>query len=208
MQRLLATLFVGAAVALVPTMKLQGEAVDRRSLGAGLTAAVGAALGSQAAYASAGDSPKFSVFGILGNADTYSEGAAYGIDTDKAEYSPYSPYSKMGEGTYKKFNKEEVALKKKSLAESSKRVAGVNKYIAKKQWEEVRSELDRQVYEMRATMNYLAAASGKPEAKAAAKKFYTELEAVSLLSKRKNQAAAADAYKSMMASLDAYAKLI
>lgn len=125
---------------------------------------------------------------------------------------------------YKKYNKDEVALKKKLLAESAKRVAGVDKYIAKKQWEEVRAELERQVYEMRATMNYLAAASGKPEAKAAAKKFYQDMEAVSLLSKvhslviaapahrlpaqRKNQAAASDAYKSMMSSLDAYAKLI
>lgn len=69
------------------------------------------------------------------------------------------------------------------LAESSKRVASLDKYIAKKQWEEVRAELERQVYEMRATMNYLAAASGKPEAKAAAKKFYQDMEAVNLLSK-------------------------
>jgi len=130
------------------------------------------------------------------------------MDTPKQEYSPYSPYSKVGEGTYQKFGSEEVAFKKKMFKESAKRVAGVEKYIAAKEWEEVRSELERQVYDMRGSMNYLAAASGKAEAKAAAKKFYVDLEAVDLLARRKNQAAAADAYKEMMASLDAYSKLI
>ncbi|KAJ8610377.1 hypothetical protein CTAYLR_003882 [Chrysophaeum taylorii] len=202
---ILATTF-GAVAGLVPQMKAETSTmVDRRAFGASL-GAIGAALSSQAAYAAAGDSPKFSFFGIGGNADTYSEGAAYGIDSDKSEYSPYSPYSKVGEGAYKKYNPEEVAFKKKLLAESTKRVKGIDKYIAGKEWEEVRSELARQVYDMRATMNYLA--SGKPEATATAKKFYQEMEAVNLLSKRKNQDAALDAYKEMMTTLEAYTKLI
>ena len=50
--------------------------------------------------------------------------------------------------------------------------------------------------------------SAKPAAKAAAKKFYQDMEEVNLLSKRKKQAAALDAYATMMSSLDTYAKLI
>ena len=95
------------------------------------------------------------------------------------------------------------------FAESAKRVAGTKAYIEKKSWEDVRSELERQVYNMRNTMNYLAAApSAKPAAKAAAKKFYQDMEEVNLLSKRKKQAAALDAYATMMSSLEAYTKLI
>lgn len=70
----LATL--GCTVALVPQMKIQTETVvDRRTLGTGLVTAA-SAFSAQAALAGAGDSPKFSFFGILGNAETYSEGAA------------------------------------------------------------------------------------------------------------------------------------
>merc|ERR1719352_1781821 len=102
-----------------------------------------------------------------------------------------------------------VDFKKKMFAESAKRVAKTNQYIEAKSWEDVRSELERQVYNMRGTMNYLAAAPGaNPKAKAAAVKFYQDMEEVNLLSKRKKQAAALDAYAQMMSSLDAYAKLI
>lgn len=184
-------------------LQLSMNMLDRRQMGAAVTSA----LGIQVANAGAGESPKFSFFGIAGNAGTYSEGAAYGIDSpDRDNYSPYSPYQAVGTGVYKKGSAEEVAFKKKLFAESKGRVAKVSKYIEKKQWEEVRSELERQVYSMRSTMNYLA--TGKPEAVAAAKKFYMDLEAVNLLSKRKKQDAALDAYKDMMASLDLYTKLI
>lgn len=67
---------LGCTVALVPQMKIQTETVvDRRALGTGLVSAA-SAFSAQAALAGAGDSPKFSFFGILGNAETYSEGAA------------------------------------------------------------------------------------------------------------------------------------
>ena len=59
-----------------------------------------------------------------------------------------------------------------------------------KNWESVRRDLDGQVYNMRNTMNYLAAGpSAQPGAKAAAKQFYQDMEAVHLLCKRKKQAA-------------------
>ena len=73
----------------------------------------------------------------------------------------------------------------------------------------VRRDLDGQVYNMRNTMNYLAAGpSAQPGAKAAAKQFYQDMEAVNLLCKRKKQAAAQDAYGAMMSSLDSFNKLI
>ena len=117
----------------------------------------------------------------------------YGSDQNVPTYSPYSVYGKLGDkkAIYKKYNSKEVEFKKSMFAESAKRVAGTKAYIEKKSWEDVRSELERQVYNMRSTMNYLAAApspprptlnslhlkfngaphrSAKPAAKAAAKK--------------------------------------
>lgn len=223
------------------------------------------AFGAQAAVATAGESPKFSFFGIAGNANTrapsagiertpqkktnpgegarghgrgggagrtlvrertaapssggwkrsrsprrYSEGGAYGIDQKAELYSPYSVYGPRdgADVVYKRGNAEEVKFKKAMFTENSKRVAKTKTYIEKKSWEDVRSELIRQAYNMRNTMNYLAANSGKPEAKAAAKEFYQNLEQVNLLSKRKKQDAALAAYDDMMASLDKFSKLI
>ena len=61
---------------------------------------------------------------------------------------------------------------------------------------------------MRNAMNYLAAASGKPEAKKQAKQFYQDMENVNYFSSRKKQDAAMQAYDKMMSSLDAFTKLI
>merc|ERR1712176_1744355 len=133
-------------------------AQTRRELGQGLMTAVGL-FGAQAAVASAGDSPKFSFFGFFGNGDTLSEGAMYGSDQSTPTYSPYSVYGKLGaeKAVYKKYNAKEIEFKKSMLAESERRVAIVNKWIDQKKWEEVRAGLDSQVYNMRGTMNYLAA---------------------------------------------------
>ncbi|KAH8058600.1 D-xylose 1-dehydrogenase [Aureococcus anophagefferens] len=171
-------LLIASASALAPQ---HSKVQTRRELGSALVGIAGA-FGAQAANAAAGESPKFS----------YSEGAMYGSDQKDAVYSPYSVYGKLGDpkAVYKKYNDKEVAFKKAMFADSSKRVAKTKQYIEKKSWEDVRSELERQVYNMRGTMNYLAAASGKPEATAAAKKFYQDMEEVNLLSKRKKQAAA------------------
>lgn len=79
-------------------------------------------------------------------------------------------------------------------------------YIEAKKWEEVRAELERQVYSMRGAMNYLA--EGKPAAKKAAKEFYQQMELVNYYSKAKKQDDASKAYKSMMAALESYSKLI
>uniref|UniRef100_A0A7S3K4S5 Uncharacterized protein n=1 Tax=Aureoumbra lagunensis TaxID=44058 RepID=A0A7S3K4S5_9STRA len=205
MKVVLAFAFASSGVSLAPSSVQTSKTVDRRAaVGAGVASAF---AGVSAALAAEGESPKFSFFGIGGNADTFSEGAAYGIDANRPSYSPYSPYPPKGESSvYKKGSKEEVAFKKNVFSESAKRVAKVDKYIEAKKWEEVRAELDRQTYEMRGAMNYLA--SGKPEAEKAKKKFYAELESVNLASKKKDPKAAAKEYGDMMAALDAFTKLI
>jgi len=127
-----------SALSLAPGQ--QAKVANRRAVGAGLLGAIGrlpkknrpnscypslgaAVTTTPAAFAEAGSSPKFSFFGIFGNADTYSEGAAYGIDQSAPVYSPYSPYSSRdGKEEYKKGNAEEVAFKKKLFNESVKRV--------------------------------------------------------------------------------------
>ena len=107
------------------------------------------------------------------------------------------------------YQQTKIDFKKKMLAESERRVKAVDAAIGKKNWESVRRDLDGQVYNMRNTMNYLAAGpSAQPGAKAAAKQFYQDMEAVNLLCKRKKQAAAQDAYGAMMSSLDSFNKLI
>jgi len=187
-----------------------GADASRRELGQGLLGAVGL-FGSQAAFAEAGASPNFSFFGFFGNGNRQSEGAMYGSDQSSATYSPYSVYGPRdgADVVYKRYNSKEIDFKKGMLAESEKRVKGVLPAIEKKNWESVRRDLDGQVYNMRNTMNYLAAGpSAKPGAKAAAKQFYQDMESVNLLCKRKKQDAAKEAYSSMMASLDSFNKLI
>ena len=51
-----------------------------------------------------------------------------------------------------RYNAKEIEFKKGMLAESEKRVKAVNQWIDKKNWENVRSGLDSQVYNMRGTM--------------------------------------------------------
>mmetsp|Transcript_14286 Transcript_14286/g.44204 ORF Transcript_14286/g.44204 Transcript_14286/m.44204 type:complete len:209 (+) Transcript_14286:73-699(+) len=199
-----------SASALAPGSQPKTASQTRRELGQGLMTAIGA-FGAQAAVASSGDSPKFSFFGFAGNGDAMSEGAMYGADQSSKVYSPYSVYGKLGaeDQIYKKYNAKEIEFKKGMLAESEKRVKAVNQWIDKKNWENVRSGLDSQVYNMRGTMNYLAASpSAKPGAKAAAKQFYQDMEAVNLLSKRKKQAAAMDAYNNMVNSMEKFNTLI
>merc|ERR1712129_347623 len=58
---------------------------------------------------------------------------------------------------------KEIEFKKGMLKEPEKRVKFVNTWIEKKNWENVRSGLDSQVYNMRGTMNYLAASQAGRE---------------------------------------------
>merc|ERR1719343_742824 len=121
-------------------------------------AAASAAFVPAIANAAAGESPRFSVFGILGDGSSYSEGAAYGSDQATKVYSPSSVYGEVGpDSLYTKEDKSAfVARKKAILAESKVRLNKLPAYIEKKKWFEVKNELDRYMYETRGAVKGLA----------------------------------------------------
>ena len=179
---------------------IKSQQDSRRDALAGIAAA-GAALVPAVANAAAGESPRFSVFGLIGDGTSYSEGAAYGSDQSKKTYSPYSVYSKADENSlYKAGSDQYVAKKKAVLAETGKRLGKLEAYSEKKQWEEVQNELRRYMYETRGAINYLAKSK---EQKKAATAFYQSIENVSGTATQKNQDACTAAAKDSIAKFDA-----
>jgi hypothetical protein len=165
-------------------------------------AAMGAAFIPFVANAAVGESPRFSVFGLVGDGTSYSEGAAYGTDQSQKVYSPYSPYSPAGEASlYKENNPEYAARKKAVLAESRKRLQNLPSYIEKKKWFEVSDELTRYMYETRGAARDLAKT---PAQKKAATEFFKSIEKADLMARRRNQAACATAATDSVAKLDAF----
>lgn len=148
---------------------------SRRDALAGIAAA-GAALIPAAANAAAGESPRFSVFGLIGDGTSYSEGAAYGSDQSSPLYSPYSVYGSAGDSSlYKPGSAEYVARKKAVLAETAKRLDKLPAYVAKAKWFEVTDELSRYMYETRGAVRYLAT---DKKQKAAAEEFFKAIEQI------------------------------
>eukprot|EP00978_Attheya_sp_CCMP212_P047712 scaffold423098_cov59-Attheya_sp.AAC.1 len=86
--------FAASATAFAPqttgrtSVAMQAESSRREAFGA--AAAAAAAFLPVAANAAVGESPRFSVFGLIGDGTSYSEGAAYGTDQSTKVYSPYS----------------------------------------------------------------------------------------------------------------------
>ena len=179
------------------------EAASRREAIKSAGAAVGTAfLPVIAANAAAGESPRFSVFGLIGDGSSMSEGAAYGTDQSGKLYSPYSVYGDAGDKSlYKEGAPDYVAKKKAVLAESKKRLQRLPSYIEKKKWYEVRNELTRYMYETRGATLYLAKT---PEQKKAAAAFFKAIEATTLAATQKNQEAANAAASSSVSLLDAF----
>ena len=159
-----------------------------------------------AANAAAGESPRFSVFGLIGDGTSYSEGAAYGSDQSKPTYSPYSVYSEAGsDSLYKAGADEYVAKKKAVLAETGKRLGRLEAYSKKNQWFEVQNELRRYMYETRGAINYLAKSK---EQKKAATAFYQAIEATSGGATQKNEAACTAAAQDAVAKFDALVSIL
>jgi len=173
-----------------PSVAMQAENSRREAMSSIVGAA--AALIPVAANAAAGESPRFSVFGLIGDGSSYSEGAAFGTDQSAEVYSPYSVYGKVGtsDALYKDDNAEEIARKKAYIAESQKRLANLPGYVEKKQWFNVKDELTRYMYETRGAVRGLAKT---PEQKKLAKKFFEAIEETNLQSTLKHQDAAAAA---------------
>lgn len=176
------------------------EASRREAIKAAGAAA--AAFIPVAANAAAGESPRYSIFGLAGDGTSYSEGAAYGTDQAAPLYSPYSVYSAAGPNSVYNPKDPAVAAKKKAvLAETRKRLEKLPGYIAKKKWFEVYDELDRYMYETRGAAKFLASTSDQ---KKAATAFFKAIEKADIAAKRRDGAAALAAAEDSVAKLDAF----
>jgi hypothetical protein len=178
------------------------EASRREALTTG-AAAFGAAFLPAAANAAVGESPRFSVFGLVGDGTSYSEGAAYGTDQSSKLYSPYSVYGESGasDALYKADNPEYAGRSKAVLSETRKRLEKLPSYIEKKKWFEVTTELDRFMYETRGATKAL---STTPAQKKKAVAFYKAIEKTDLSARLKKQDACAAAAKDAVSTLDAF----
>ena len=183
------------------SVAMQAENSRREALST--IAAAGAVFLPAAANAAAGESPRFSVFGLIGDGTSYSEGAAYGSDQSAPTYSPYSVYGNVGseDALFKAGGAEEIARKKGFIKESQKRLSYLPGYVEKKQWFNVKDELTRYMYETRGAVRGLATI---PEQKAIAKKFFQAIEEASLQATLKNQDKCAAASKDSAALLDQF----
>lgn len=174
---------------------------SRREAFAGVAAA-GAALVPAAANAVAGDSPKFSVFGIVGDGSSYSEGAAYGSDQSTKVYSPYSVYGETGGDSLYKTDAAGYAERNKAiLAESKVRLSKLSAYAEKKQWFNVRDELTRYMYETRGAVRRTAKSTSQKEK---ADVFFKAIEEVFLTAGLKQQDKCLAAISASQAAFDAY----
>lgn len=157
-----------------------------------------------AANAAAGESPRFSVFGLLGDGSSYSEGAAYGSDQSSKLYSPYSVYGE-GDGLYDPSNPDFKKTKLAILDESKVRLGKLEPYIAKKQWFNVIDELNRYMYTTRGAVRGLATT---PTQKEAAEDFFKAIEATNLNARLNKQAACSAAAADSIAKLEAFVSKI
>ncbi len=173
----------------------------------GKIAAAGAAFLPAAANAAVGESPRFSVFGVIGDGGAYSEGAAYGSDQSTKTYSPYSVYGNVGdEGTlYSAENSEYADRKKAVLAETKNRLNKIPAYVDKKQWFNVNDELTRYMYETRGAMRWLAKSD---EQKTIMKSFFESIEKTYGSSTQRNGAACVAANEKALTALDAFVKTL
>lgn len=166
-----------------PSVAVEAENSRRDAL-ASIGAACVAILPA-AANAAAGESPRFSVFGLIGDGSSYSEGAAYGTDQGDKLYSPYSVYGNIGgDALYRPELVEEIDRKKAYIAESKKRIALLPKYVAKKEWFNVKDELTRYMQDTRFAVRGLAQT---PAQKKLAKDFFEAIEETNIQATLKNQ---------------------
>mmetsp|Transcript_22610 Transcript_22610/g.38433 ORF Transcript_22610/g.38433 Transcript_22610/m.38433 type:complete len:198 (-) Transcript_22610:229-822(-) len=191
---------VAICLSLIASAAAFSQEAGRREALAGIAAA-GAAFLPTAAKAAAGESPRFSVFGLIGDGTSYSEGAAYGSDQSTAVYSPYSVY---GDGTgaiYDASNPDYDARKKAILVESRKRLEKLEGYIQKKKWFEVSDELARYMYETRGAVRGLAKTFAQKEA---AEDFFKAIEATDLAARQRKGETASRAAAASIERLDAF----
>jgi len=194
---------ITAALALLPLAAGFSQEASRREALKSAGVAFGAAFVPAAANAAAGESPRFSVFGLIGDGTSYSEGAAYGSDQSTPTYSPYSVYGKVGDpgALYKEGSPEYLARAKGVLGETKKRLAKIPGYADEKKWYEVRNELDRYMYETRGAAKALAKS---PAQKKAATEFFKAIEKTDLAARTRDGAGCVANSNDALAKLDAF----
>jgi photosystem II oxygen-evolving enhancer protein 3 len=181
------------------------QEASRRDALAGIAAA-GAALVPSIANAAAGESPRFSVFGLVGDGSSYSEGAAYGTDQSAPLYSPYSVYGEAGpDSLYKPGDDQYVKRKKAVLAETAKRLDKLPAYVKKAKWFEVTDELSRYMYETRGAVTYLAK---DKKQKDAAADFFKAIEKIGGGARYKKAEVCDSGIAEAKSALDAFVKTL
>jgi len=161
----------------------------------GLTLTGSMFTGIDNAFAKAGTSPSQGFFGF----GDKSQSSPY---PDTATYSPYSPYRAADETSlYKAGTTDEIKFYKGKFTEARKRIDKIDGYLEKKQWENVRSELTRQMYDLRKSTNKLVGDNAAGKAKA--EKLYQDLETLTVSSRRKQGDIAAASLKAVKADFDA-----
>merc|ERR1712032_472410 len=181
------------------------DAPSRREVLNAAAAGAAAVVVPGVANAAVGESPRFSVFGIIGDGTSYSEGGAYGSDQAAKTYSAYSVYGKTGDGVYDKSLPQYNDRKKAIVAETKVRVARLDAYIEKEKWFEVINELTRYMYETRGAVRGLAQT---PEQKKIATNFFQAIEACTLNAKLKKKDKCSAAAKKAVALLDEFSATI
>ncbi|EWM23838.1 extrinsic protein in photosystem ii [Nannochloropsis gaditana] len=156
----------------------------------------------ESALAKSGEGPKQSVFGLGGDA------ASSPFVQDVPTYSPYSPYGTGENALFKPLNADDVKLYTSKVTESKKRVDKIAKYLEKKQWEEVRTELTRQMYDLRRSGQKLAENKQSPEASKALKSLFQDIEDLTVASRRKQVDVSQAAYSRAQADFDAFLKAL
>jgi len=161
----------------------------------GLTLTGSMFTGIDNANAKSGTSPSQGFFGFGDS----SQSSPY---PDTATYSPYSPYAAASEKSlYKAGTADEIKFYKGKFTEARKRMDKIDGYLQKKQWENVRSELTRQMYDLRKSTNTLVGdnAAGKKKAE----QLYQDMENLTVSSRRKQGDVAAASLKAVKADFDA-----
>mmetsp|Transcript_38389 Transcript_38389/g.63217 ORF Transcript_38389/g.63217 Transcript_38389/m.63217 type:complete len:172 (+) Transcript_38389:195-710(+) len=171
--------------------------MDRKAFGQAVVGGAAAVVGP--AIASAGEGAKFSVFGGAAS-EPYTLGESL--------YSPYSPFGPGDDRVYSKFNDKEVKFNIGIVTESQKRLTLIPAYLEKKKWIDTVDELTRYMYNTRKSMNYLAEKSGNKNAAKIKKDFFTDIEAITVACKRKQQDVAVAAHAKATKDLDAFLKAL
>eukprot|EP00596_Hydrurales_sp_CCMP1899_P007625 CAMPEP_0119036270 /NCGR_PEP_ID=MMETSP1177-20130426/3870_1 /TAXON_ID=2985 /ORGANISM="Ochromonas sp, Strain CCMP1899" /LENGTH=178 /DNA_ID=CAMNT_0006995873 /DNA_START=163 /DNA_END=699 /DNA_ORIENTATION=- len=169
---------------------------------------VGAAVIASTLFSSL---PSFAVEGAAPKQNYFGQGGQ-GVSSpfasgDEVMYSPYSPWGDGKNAVYndRKGGEDELGQWKAKLEECALRVDRVPTYVAKKRWFDVTTELTRYTYNMRESMNRLAASSKTPDkAKAAAKAYFVDLNDMTEWAVKKNGDVINKAYEQSKIDLQAF----